>query len=107
MGLKIFIQDRKAALVNKLAAWNCFAGVQGHAGAPDFGMFPNPAHESVRISSPEEITRLALYDISGREVLEHEGRGLSGLALNLRGSDDGVYFLELNGSAIKKLVINR
>lgn len=107
MGLKTFIQDRHAALVNELAAWNCFVGMHEHAAAPGFVIFPNPAQESVRIISPEEIHEVSVHDMGGKQVLLRQARGLSETVLNVGDLDNGVYFLELNGSAIKKLVINR
>lgn len=67
-------------------------------------LYPNPASEVVNINTDFEITKLQLYDILGKRVLETGGTQ----QLNIDRFKSGVYFMKIHttkGTVTKKLVI--
>ncbi len=74
----------------------------------DFGLNPNPATESVRISIDESMigSNLTITDLTGREVL-HSAVQIRNPQFDIRNLSPGVYFVTLEnktGRVTKKLV---
>lgn len=107
MGIKSFITARNTALVNELATWNCFVGINEQAGN-NFIVYPNPVlGDDVTITSEREVKSLELYTISGVKITELKDPGITTVKLNTAALANGVYVIKLNGLSVKKLVINR
>ena len=77
----------------------------------DLGRFtqlmPNPAHGLVSVLSSFSLTRIVLYDLSGRQVLEQEAHGISAM-VDVSPLPKGTYIAAIytpHGIATKKLVV--
>ncbi|TAE82260.1 MAG: T9SS C-terminal target domain-containing protein [Bacteroidetes bacterium] len=72
-----------------------------------FLLYPNPAKQSFTITtSDNEIAKITLFDISGRELLNQDFRSES--TIDIREMKPGIYFVQVqnkSGKSIKKLVI--
>ena len=70
-------------------------------------MMPNPARGQVTVLSSYRLSRVVVYDLSGRAVLEQEDDGLA-TALDVGGLAKGVYVVAIHtpaGIATKRLVV--
>ncbi len=61
-------------------------------------MFPNPANSNVTISTDTQISSIAVYTLSGQEVLNMEVNGLNTAELNIENLNSGVYLVKVLGS---------
>lgn len=87
-----------------------FTGVEDGMNAAAPVMYPNPARNVVRISSPNEVESIAIYAQSGRLVKER--KDVRGTEINLSVSDlqAGVYMVRIRthaGSYTYKMIVNR
>ncbi len=68
--------------------------------AAGFGLYPNPAHRSMRIHFPKaEQTQMQLYDLSGKLVLERSFDNQSSAKVMLDQLRTGVYLVRLQADA--------
>ena len=70
-------------------------------------MMPNPAREQVTVLSSYRLSRVVVYDLGGRAVLEQEDDGLA-TTLDVSGLAKGVYVVAIHtpaGIATKRLVV--
>ena len=70
-------------------------------------LFPNPAHNSVTVTSAFRISRMELYTEAGTRVRDEEADGMS-LSLDLGGIPAGNYLIRIrtnHGNVVKKLVV--
>ena len=70
-------------------------------------MMPNPARGQVTVLSSYRLSRVVVYDLSGRAVLEQEDDGLA-TAFDVSGLAKGVYVVAIHtpaGIATKRLVV--
>ena len=70
-------------------------------------LIPNPARGVVNVVSSFRLSRIEVYDLSGRKVLEQEADGISTM-VDVRGLSSGTYIAALylpHGVATKKLVV--
>ena len=68
---------------------------------------PNPAHGSVSVVSSFQLSRIVLYDLSGRRMLEQEADGISA-TLDISSLAPGSYIAAIHtphGIATKKLIV--
>jgi hypothetical protein len=66
------------------------AGIDDPAGHVSISVFPNPASDAVRFESPETISSIELYDLSGRMVAMHEANGKESM-ISTEGLTAGIY----------------
>ena len=71
-------------------------------------LFPNPVQDRLHIESPSDpITRITIYTVLGKTVMDIPGGGISDLQLNRL--KPGFYYIRLNfenGSVVKTLIKN-
>ena len=70
-------------------------------------LIPNPAHGVVSVVSSLRLERVAVYDLSGRCVVEQEAHGISAV-VDISSLAPGTYIAALHtsyGIATKKLVV--
>ncbi len=70
-------------------------------------IMPNPAREQVTVLSSYRLSRVVVYDLGGRAVLEQEDEGLA-TTLDVSGLAKGVYVVAIHtpaGIATKRLVV--
>jgi hypothetical protein len=71
-------------------------------------VYPNPANNYVKISTENIISKVQLFNIIGKKVLET--KSLKNNSLNISSLKNGVYFLKIydanNKTATKKLIKN-
>jgi hypothetical protein len=71
----------------------------------DFGIYPNPAHDVVQISSKATIDTVEIFDIIGKKMMEFSD--VSNNTINISNLPKGVYFVQLKSgkaSITKKLI---
>ena len=88
-------------------------GTEGIDHPGDLGRFtrlvPNPARGEVNVVSSFRLSRIVVYDLSGRKVLEQEADGIS-TVVDVSGLSSGTYIAALylpHGVATKKLVVEK
>lgn len=62
-------------------------------GGDDFQIYPNPASEKLVLSNAEQISKVSVYDMSGRKRINAEGK--SSNEVNLSSLPDGRYIVEI------------
>jgi minor extracellular serine protease Vpr len=76
-----------------------------------FVIFPNPASGTINIESDETISSIAVFDISGKMVLERNVQSASVMtAVDLNDLKNGVYIIRINGknnSGIARVIIQK
>ena len=83
-------------------------GLTDYEKLQDVIVFPNPAENTIRISSEKFIKEILLRDCYGRVCLNDTGRSFEA-TINLQHLSKGVYFLEIitnTGKQIKKVLKN-
>lgn len=72
-----------------------------------FVLTPNPAKDFVTVSSQNEpISRIAIYNVLGQNILEKNFSGSISEKLDISSLNSGVYLISINNTTIKRLVIN-
>jgi len=72
----------------------------------DFLIYPNPTNDRVYIQSSCPLTSLKVFDFTGRMVMEkYHNETLNSLDLSMLGS--GIYFLSINNSYRRRIVVNK
>lgn len=84
----------------------------GAAQPDELVTYPNPAKDFLALRTQEnnEITRFFLYDALGNTVFEYEGPGKTGLLIDLRAYQSGLYFLSCKSKSnnwLKKIVVRK
>jgi choice-of-anchor B domain-containing protein len=70
-----------------------------------FSMLPNPAKETVTISSIRGIEKIEVYDISGKIVYQNQFNVLETATVEVATLQKGMYFVKVNDTATQKLII--
>ena len=105
-GIKSFITARHNALVTELASQNCFVGINVVTNNFSFAVFPNPVNgNSVTVSSAEELKTIELFNALGEKLSSFKCNNKNETTFNLNGLEAGIYFLRVNNTATKKLII--
>jgi hypothetical protein len=69
-------------------------------------VFPNPATDTIHVSSKVALSSLLLYDVYGKLILKKENNTNS---LDVSRLNSGMYFLEVSsntGKVVKKVMVN-
>lgn len=104
-----FTNSQMAMACNCSTIPNCFTlGIQeGYAANKiQFSIFPNPATNSVTVSS-NETAFISIIDLTGRALLVTESKGKQ-IAIDISSIPAGIYFITLkseNGEGVEKLII--
>lgn len=80
------------------------AGIHDHTNAVNISVYPNPAKDIVRFDSPEALSVIEIYDLSGRMVAAHEVNGQEAM-INTSVLEAGIYIYSVKDTDNK--VINR
>ncbi|MEL6867873.1 MAG: zinc-dependent metalloprotease, partial [Bacteroidota bacterium] len=86
---------------------NCFIEEQITEPSP-FSIYPNPSRGSIYIrfeKNPPSILQLALYDLTGRLIVQREGLYQESIPIHLPPLSAGIYWLRINDKS-QKLFIN-
>lgn len=76
------------------------------ASESDFLVYPNPTNDWVYIQSSRPLTSVKVFDFTGRMVMEkYHNETSNSLDLSMLGS--GIYFLSINNSYRRRIVVNR
>lgn len=71
----------------------------------DISIYPNPGNSQFTLQSPEKITSLSIYDITGREIKAGTLSVAEGqTTLDVSHLQQGVYVFIVNGSTVKKVI---
>jgi hypothetical protein len=74
--------------------------------ASQFGLYPNPAKNTLNFSNPNVISQVSIFDITGKQVIK--SKQLTNGKLNISALTTGVYIVQIvdqnNSSTTKKLV---
>jgi hypothetical protein len=81
-----------------------------HYDSIEFGLFPNPATDVVRLESKKQLDRVAVRDVLGNLLLEQEIQHTN-QDIDVRSLAEGVYLIEVHsangGRGTQRLVIQR
>jgi len=72
----------------------------------DFSLYPNPSTDLITVKSPELVTKVSIYDLGGRLVLQ-ERPNKTNFELHTTNLSKGIYIIKLNSNekvATKKLL---
>jgi hypothetical protein len=72
----------------------------------DFSLYPNPSTDLITVKSPELVTKVSIYDLGGRLVLQ-ERPNKTNFELHTNNLSKGIYIIKLNSNekvATKKLL---
>jgi hypothetical protein len=58
-------------------------------------IYPNPARSEINISSPENITEVQVYSVSGKQILNQKQGSVNQVKLNIEGFSTGMYLLKV------------
>lgn len=83
-------------VLQKESQGSCLVQSTSTAGRPVLQLYPNPTQAYLDLRANEEIERLQLYDVLGREVWQSSFAGQKQLRLDLPPLKAGVYFLKMN-----------
>jgi|GEM_PF-879228 len=76
----------------------------------EIGLYPNPANDMVRIySGQQEMSRVQIFDVQGRQIRSVELNNVSNLDLDLRNLQAAIYFVRIDtdqGSITKRVIKN-
>jgi uncharacterized repeat protein (TIGR02059 family) len=80
-----------------------------HINLPEnhFSIFPNPAQSIINVYGKQNITNIALYNITGAKVLDNHVGHLQNVSVSIDRLEKGVYFLKVtseNAYFIQKVV---
>lgn len=74
----------------------------------DIAVYPNPASSTLKMTSKEnKIHTVGLYSLLGQKIVEQKHDSLSELTLDVSRISEGFYFVKINNSYTKKIVIKR
>ncbi|WP_298512550.1 T9SS type A sorting domain-containing protein [uncultured Kordia sp.] len=79
------------------------------AEANQIRMFPNPTNNQININAPTNLDHIAIYDMSGKLILQNENLRNTSQTLNLEKLSSGMYMVQIktdNTTTLKKLIIN-
>jgi hypothetical protein len=82
--------------------------ISGIAGKPSVNISPNPAHNALTVSSPENITTLTIINMMGQTVYEAPESALrnpvTSMHIDISGLPAGIYFVRINSAEVQKFV---
>lgn len=88
----------------------CFIAIVGTKNVSPqetFKIFPNPANSNVEIQFPKIIdTQIELYNLNGEIITAHQVNTQSKINLSLSNISNGIYFLKIENTFKKLIVIN-
>ena len=73
-----------------------------------FSLFPNPSNNLVTIKSSDRnpINKIHIFNLQGQKVYEKENINQPNYVLHKNTFKNGVYFIKINGSIVKKIIFN-
>lgn len=81
-----------------LAFVDCTAlGIPAGRGGLSADVYPNPTSGFLKVSGPEKISSVDVYDFLGRKLQSKTYEGDGSMLLDLSGEAAGMYFLKING----------
>ena len=79
----------------KLIGYAPFVGNQKNIENSKINLFPNPSSETVHITSGEEIVKVAVFDLSGREIVSYKNEEKFNFTLPIASLQKGVYSVKI------------
>jgi len=75
-------------------------------------VYPNPVTDFVAVRSKDNITlrQLSLYDSNGKRLMEFKNNGQTGILIDMREYEDGLYFIKHfsnRGMLVKKIILQK
>jgi len=84
-------------------------GIYNNQETVEFSMYPNPANDHFVIESPNKVSSVVIFDITGKQVLRSDH--LTNNRINISGLNPGVYLVKIedeqNNPGTQRLVISR
>ena len=107
-GLKTFITNRRASLTTSLAPYGCYLGVNENSEIDFFTVFPNPSSDNITISTTEENKEITITitNILGQIVCSETFLN-SAITINISELPSGIYTLNYDNRAYKKIEVQR
>ena len=68
-------------------------------------VYPIPSKETLTITSKyDNIASISIVDITGKKLMQYNNLNLAQTTLNISALSQGIYFVNINGKAIKKII---
>jgi Secretion system C-terminal sorting domain/Fascin domain len=71
----------------------------------DFSFYPNPAKTSITVDLPKNSAKINIFDVKGKLVKAVDANGETKVEVDLK-MNSGLYFLNVDKSKAKKLIVN-
>jgi hypothetical protein len=83
---------------------NCITGISENENNSSLIIFPNPANSSIQIKSDLMFSKVGIYNALSQLVYSNEERETS-LSIDLSAYPNGIYFIKINDSNVKKIIV--
>lgn len=87
-------------------SFNCITGIEENDSYANINLFPNPASSDITINSDQEFETIEIYNPLSQLVYSTKVNKTSSLQLNVSGLSNGIYFVKIDNSVIKKICIS-
>jgi hypothetical protein len=86
--------DRFDQVENFTIPLNCSAGIDENNLDSKLTVFPNPTEDRISVTSlGENLEKITILDLNGRQMLEMELHGQSNVSIDLSAFQSGIYFV--------------
>ncbi len=99
----VFIADAIAKSVRKICMKCGGLGVAHLSATDEIGLFPDPASSVINLVAPTEITRLSIFDASGR-LIESKQHHAKNISVDISHLVPGSYYMQINGTITKQFL---
>jgi len=85
-------------------SFNCLTGIEENDVAVSTTVYPNPANTAIQINSSSEFKKIEIFNAMSQLIDSFEGKTNS-LTVNLTNYENGMYFIKIDNSSVKKIIV--
>lgn len=86
-------------------SFNCISGIEENDSNANINLFPNPASNDITINSDKEFETIEIYNPLSQLVYSIKVNQTTSLQLNVSGLSNGIYFVKIDNSIVKKVSV--
>lgn len=87
-------------------SFNCITGIDESDSQRNISLFPNPANNNLTILSDKEFETIEIYNALSQLVYSTKINETTSLSINVSNLSNGIYFVKIDNSVVKKVSIN-
>ena len=87
-------------------SFNCLTGIDENDLDANIRLFPNPASNEITVTSDIEFETIEIYNPLSQLVYSTKVNPTSTLQLNVSDLSNGIYFVKIDNSVIKKVSVS-